>query len=130
MHCPCADTLDIWSFAGTFGVTLLIMESGMHINFEKVALVGGRAFVVAILGTLLPLVFGMLLTDAFFPGTLYPDGFAAGCALAPTSVGISIKLIPDAFRRLLTPSPPSRWASRSSYWTSQRCSTRSRGRPP
>ena len=29
-------TLDVWSFAGAFGVTLMIMESGMHINFEKV----------------------------------------------------------------------------------------------
>jgi len=38
----------------------------------------------------------MLLTEAFFPGRLYPDGFAAGCALAPTSVGISIKLLDDA----------------------------------
>ena len=44
-------TNDIWSFAGTVGVTLLIMESGMHINFEKVKLIGGKAFVVAIIGT-------------------------------------------------------------------------------
>ena len=33
-------TVDIWSFAGSLGVTLLIMESGMHINFAKVAQVG------------------------------------------------------------------------------------------
>ena len=29
-------------------------------------------------------------------GKLYPDGFACGAALAPTSVGISIKLLDDA----------------------------------
>ena len=124
MHTP-----DIWSFAGTVGVTLLIMESGMHINFAKVRQIGGQALIVAIVGTTAPLVFGMLLTAALFgpdymrvasppncpirsarahtaklrPPTpagrftaRYPDGFAAGCALAPTSVGISIKLLSDA----------------------------------
>ena len=89
-------TSDIWSFAGTVGVTLLIMESGMHINFEKVRQIGGQALIVAIVGTAMPLVVGMLLVAALFPGQLYPDGFAAGCALAPTSVGISIKLLSDA----------------------------------
>ena len=89
-------TNDIWSFAGTVGVTLLIMESGMHINFEKVRQIGGQALIVAIVGTAMPLVVGMLLVAALFPGKLYPDGFAAGCALAPTSVGISIKLLSDA----------------------------------
>ena len=88
MHTP-----DIWSFMGTVGVTLLIMESGMHINFGKVKQIGAQALVVAIVGTTAPLVLGMLLVGALFgQDTLYPDGFAAGCALAPTSVGISIKL--------------------------------------
>jgi Kef-type K+ transport system membrane component KefB len=88
--------MDVWSFVGTVGVTLLIMESGMHINFEKVRLVGMKASVVAVVGTVAPLLIGMGLTALFFPGRLYPDGFAAGCALAPTSVGISIKLLDDA----------------------------------
>jgi len=87
---------DVWSFVGFLGVTLLIMESGMHINFEKIALVGVRPFIVAIIGTGGPLLFGMLLVEVFWPGQMYPDGFAAGCALAPTSVGISIKLLDDA----------------------------------
>ena len=92
MHTP-----DIWSFMGTVGVTLLIMESGMHINFGKVKQIGAQALVVAIVGTTAPLVLGMLLVGALFgQDTLYPDGFAAGCALAPTSVGISIKLLSDA----------------------------------
>ena len=64
----------------------------MHINFEKVGQIGGKALVVAIIGTAAPLVVGMLLVAAFFPGQMYPDGFAAGCALAPTSVSISIKM--------------------------------------
>jgi len=88
--------IDIWSFAGTVGVTMLIMESGMHINFKKVRVVGFKALIVAIIGTAGPLLAGIALVEAFFPGKAYPDGFAAGCALAPTSVGISIKLLDDA----------------------------------
>ncbi len=88
--------MDVWSFLGTLGVTMLIMESGMHINFEKVASVGVKACVVAVLGTVCPLLVGMGLTNAFFPGKLMPDGLSAGVALAPTSVGISIKLLSDA----------------------------------
>ena len=91
-----SNTGDIWSFAGTIGVTLLIMESGMHINFEKVKQIGGQALIVAIVGTAAPLVMGMLLVSAMWPDSIYPDGFSAGCALAPTSVGISIKLLSDA----------------------------------
>lgn len=90
-------TPDIWSFAGTLGVTLLIMESGMHINFEKVKQIGGKALIVAIVGTAAPLVLGLLLVAVLYESDmLWPEGFAAGCALAPTSVGISIKLLGDA----------------------------------
>ena len=59
-------TQDVWSFAGTLGVTMLIMESGMHINFEKLRLVGLRACVVAVIGTAAPLLAGMRLVTAFF----------------------------------------------------------------
>ena len=65
-------------------------------QFEKVRQIGGKAFIVAIIGTAMPMVMGMLFVAALFPGKLYPEGFAAGCALAPTSVGISIKLLSDA----------------------------------
>ena len=76
-------TQDIWSFAGTLGVTMLIMESGMHINFEKVALVGGRAFIVAIIGTAAPMVMGMLLVCPC-PYSCAPElGLGPGLGHAP-----------------------------------------------
>ena len=52
---------DIWRFIGNVGVTLMIMESGMHIHFDKVALVGKKAFGVAVVGTGLPIVIGFLV---------------------------------------------------------------------
>jgi len=107
---------NIWMFIGNIGVTLMIMESGMHIHFEKVKEVGKIATVVAILGTGLPMAFGVIFVGAIFSGVpgdatgddlvaatnstenlaFYPWGFAAGCAFAPTSVGISIKLLDES----------------------------------
>ena len=57
----------IWQFAGELGVMMMIFESGMHIHFDKVREVGLKAFVVAVMGTLLPLVSGMALVAAGDP---------------------------------------------------------------
>eukprot|EP00913_Durusdinium_trenchii_P028711 g26926.t1 len=67
----------------------------MHFDFEKAQVVGPPAVCVAILGTILPLVMGSLLT-VLFGRPLMPDGIAAGTALAPTSVGIALRLLGEA----------------------------------
>jgi Kef-type K+ transport system membrane component KefB len=74
----------------------MIFESGMHIDFSKVKIIGRQAFVVAVFGTLGPLLTGLLFVGLLFDGEFYPSGFAAGCAFAPTSVGISIKLLEES----------------------------------
>ena len=91
----------IWEFMGNTGVLLMICESGMHIHFEKVRLVGRKALFVAIFGTFLPIGVGMLVVGLLFRRAdgerdFWPSGFAAGCAFAPTSVGISIKLLEES----------------------------------
>lgn len=87
--------VNIWTFIGNVGVTLMIFQSGMHIHFDKVAQVGRKAFVVAIFGTGLPLLTGMAVVGGL-TGEYYPSGFAAGCAFAPTSIDISIKLLDES----------------------------------
>lgn len=84
----------VWKLLGQFGVTLMIVESGTHIHFKVLYEVGPAALVIAIIGTFLPLVLGM----AFFLiiGEELLPSFAAGCALAPTSVGIALKLLGEA----------------------------------
>lgn len=84
----------VWKLLGQFGVTLMIVESGTHIHFKVLYEVGPNALVIAIIGTFLPLVLGM----AFFliAGEDLLPSFAAGCALAPTSVGIALKLLGEA----------------------------------
>ena len=87
--------MNIWTFIGNVGVTLMIFQSGMHIHFDKVAQVGRKAFVVAVFGTALPLLTGMAVVGGL-TGEYYPSGFAAGCAFAPTSIDISIKLLDES----------------------------------
>ena len=76
-------------------VTLMIFESGLHVDFTMLKKVGGMATVVAIGGTFLPLVTGMFLIMLYDADqyTLWPVGLACGVTLAPTSVGMALKML-------------------------------------
>jgi Kef-type K+ transport system membrane component KefB len=86
---------DILTLIGHTGVSMMIFESGMHFDFERAKFVGPRACVVAVLGTFLPIGAGMGLIYAFGK-PVYPYGIAAGVSLAPTSVGIALRLLLEA----------------------------------
>merc|ERR1712113_398098 len=88
----CGAQPNIFTLIGHAGVGLMIFESGMHFDFDGCKKVLPRATVVAIFGTFLPLIAGMLLTWAFGYKP-FPEGLAAGTALAPTSVGSALKLL-------------------------------------
>jgi len=86
---------DVFTLIGHTGVAMMIFESGMHFDFSMAKQVGPWACVVAVLGTFLPLLTGMLLTMAYgFEAS--PAGLTAGTSLAPTSVGISLRLLGEA----------------------------------
>mmetsp|Transcript_148891 Transcript_148891/g.361502 ORF Transcript_148891/g.361502 Transcript_148891/m.361502 type:complete len:597 (-) Transcript_148891:380-2170(-) len=91
----CQSTPNILTMIGHTGVAMMIFESGMHFDFEKAKVVGLPACCVAVLGTILPLIVGSLLMLAF-GRPLMPDGISAGTALAPTSVGIALRLLGEA----------------------------------
>jgi len=90
----CATTPNIMTLIGHTGVAMMIFESGMHFDFEQAKTVGGKACAVAVLGTLLPLIAGTGVIMAF--GFDFINGFAAGTSLAPTSVGIALRLLHEA----------------------------------
>jgi Kef-type K+ transport system membrane component KefB len=91
----CAETPDIFTLLGHTGVALMIFESGLHFDFDQAKTVGPWACVVAVFGTFLPIISGTLLAVAYgFPWN--PDGLAVGVSLAPTSVGIALKLLHEA----------------------------------
>lgn len=89
--------LSIWQLAGSVGVALMIAESGMHLDFDKVPEVGSKAFCVAILGTFMPIGLGMACIAIFASGSdqldTYPDGFAVGACLGAKSHCNIFKLI-------------------------------------
>jgi len=90
----CGERPNILTLIGHTGVAMMIFESGMHFDFEQARTVGGKACIVAVCGTVLPLVTGCLLVMAY--GYDFSNGFAAGTALAPTSVGIALRLLHEA----------------------------------
>ena len=87
----------LWQVMGNAGVTLMIAESGTHIHFDKLKKVGKNAFFVAVLGTFAPLLAGIGFSYLFDQNNRnFANIFAAGCTLAPTSVGIALKLLGEA----------------------------------
>lgn len=82
----------LWEIIGQLGVTLAIFSSGTHLHFEAVRKLGLRALGVGLIGTALPVAAAIGLFVAF-GSSAYPAGFAAGVALAPTSVGISLAML-------------------------------------
>lgn len=83
----------ILDLVGRIGVILMIFESGLHIDFEVLKEVGPRASLVAILGTILPIICGTGVMLGMGQGFL--PAIATGVALAPTSVGIALNLLSE-----------------------------------
>eukprot|EP01047_Picozoa_sp_COSAG01_P001301 COSAG01_NODE_28_length_36622_cov_14.695751_30_plen_963_part_00 len=81
--------------AGVFGVTLMIFESGLHVDFAMLRKVGAKASLVAVLGTFGPLFAGLGMIMSFDPDMykLWPVGLSVGVSLAPTSVGMALKML-------------------------------------
>lgn len=91
----CGLTPDVFTLIGHAGVALMIFESGMHFDFQRAQVVGPKACLVAIVGTLLPFITGTLLLVLYgYP--MVPDGVAVGTSLAPTSIGIALRLLGEA----------------------------------
>eukprot|EP00746_Dinoflagellata_sp_MGD_P140129 gnl/MRDRNA2_/MRDRNA2_73425_c0_seq2.p1 gnl/MRDRNA2_/MRDRNA2_73425_c0~~gnl/MRDRNA2_/MRDRNA2_73425_c0_seq2.p1 ORF type:complete len:639 (+),score=136.16 gnl/MRDRNA2_/MRDRNA2_73425_c0_seq2:209-2125(+) len=88
----CAATPDIFTIIGHIGVSMMIFEAGMHVDFEKVKMVGVKACLVAVLGTFTPIILATILIGVL-GYEFYPNGMAVGISLSPTSIGISLKLL-------------------------------------
>merc|ERR1719235_761646 len=70
----------------------MIFEAGMHVDFDKVKMVGAKACIVAVIGTFAPIILATGLIAAL-GYDFYPNGMAVGISLSPTSIGISLKLL-------------------------------------
>eukprot|EP00397_Hematodinium_sp_SG-2012_P001177 GEMP01001178.1.p1 GENE.GEMP01001178.1~~GEMP01001178.1.p1 ORF type:complete len:938 (+),score=99.91 GEMP01001178.1:255-3068(+) len=91
-HQECLKFPDMFTILGHSGVSLMIFESGMHFDLKQIRSVGPPALAVALIGTLLPVGVGFGLSRAFGAKPMLA-ALATGISLAPTSVGISLKLL-------------------------------------
>lgn len=87
-----------FDLAGIAGVTLLLFESGLHVDFAQLQVIGVRSGAIAVVGTCLPLASTAAILWSIDPVRYppWPVGLAGGAALAPTSVGMALKLLADA----------------------------------
>ena len=72
----------------------MVLEAGVEVDLEQLALVGRRGVLVAFAGSLVPLAIGATLGTLVFDMSA-KSALAVGASLAPTSMGISLKVLQD-----------------------------------
>lgn len=76
------------------GVMFLLFSVGLETRVKDLMSVGKAAFLVAMLGVLVPFVFGYAYVEYFYDGNMYHALFL-GAAMVATSVGITARVIKD-----------------------------------
>jgi len=81
-----------WVILGNLGLVLLIAQAGLEMDLDILKQIGLRGFVSAVVGLILPISIGMLLSWAAL-GQTGSTVIAIGCCFGPTSAGISINVL-------------------------------------
>ena len=79
---------------GQFGLCMLVLEGGLSVEGQKIKLVGRKAFLVSLGGSLFSLLFGLAILLAF--GKSFKTALVGGLCASPTSIGIATRLLRDA----------------------------------
>ena len=85
---------DALMMVGEFGLVLMVLEAGVEVDLASLSLVGARGVQVAFFGSLVPLGIGATLAKLVFDMRA-KTCLAVGACLAPTSMGISLKVLQD-----------------------------------
>lgn len=103
---PLADfvpVVDGVTLAGLLGIQLSVIDAGLGTEVRDVRRSAGRALLVAVLGVIFPiagtclvLVSTDLIEGKYETGRTLKSAFAAGAAIAPTSLGVTARLLGDA----------------------------------
>ncbi|MBP8805444.1 MAG: cation:proton antiporter [Kofleriaceae bacterium] len=83
------------AFLGELGVILLLFQVGLESNLGQMAKVGIAAFVVAVVGVILPLGLGYGLHAMIVPDATWHTHLFIGAVLTATSVGITARVFKD-----------------------------------
>lgn len=87
---------EIITFLAELGVVVLLFQIGLESNITKMKAVGVRAFLVAVVGVVVPFVLGAYLVGPWLlPGLSSNAYLFLGAALTATSVGITARVFKD-----------------------------------
>jgi len=86
----------IIAFLSELGVVILLFQIGLESNINEMKQVGLKSFLVAVIGVVLPFVFGTYLVGPWLlPGLDFNAYLFLGAALTATSVGITARVFKD-----------------------------------
>ncbi len=85
---------EVITFLAEVGVILLLFDVGLKSNIDELLTAGKTSSIVAIIGVVVPLVFGYLFSTAYL-GLDPVIGFFVGATLTATSVGVTMRVLND-----------------------------------
>lgn len=83
---------EAWVLLGNLGLVLLIAQAGLEMDLVVLKKIGLRGIIIAVVGSVLPISLGMLLSWAALNQT-GSTVIAMGCCFGPTSAGIAINVL-------------------------------------
>jgi Kef-type K+ transport system membrane component KefB len=83
---------EAFALAGELGMSLIMIESGLHIHYDAIKKIGLHAFFIAITGAVLSLAAGVGI-GYYISGELVPAAMFIGLVQIPTSVGVALTLL-------------------------------------
>lgn len=90
--------LDVYSFVdkvSRIAIIILLFLVGLETSLTEMRSVGRSAAVVGVLGVVLPLAFGLVVTTLLLPGSSFATHLFVGSILTATSVGITARVLRD-----------------------------------
>lgn len=87
---------EIIKFFAELGVVILLFQIGLESNIKQMKKVGGRSFLVAVVGVILPFILGTYVVGPWLlPGLSSNAYLFLGATLTATSVGITARVFRD-----------------------------------
>lgn len=93
---PLADFVpnpEAWVLLGEVGLVILVLEAGIDIDVSTLKLIGTRGFLIAFVGSVLPIGIGILLAILVNGTDDIKAAIAAGATFGPTSLGIALNIL-------------------------------------
>ena len=85
---------EILKILAEIGIILLLFEVGLETDFKRLKDAGTKSLIVAILGVVLPFIFGVLVSYYFFE-LAFDIALFIGGTLTATSIGITLRVLRD-----------------------------------